>query len=106
MAMPKQGTEDRNIANCVFWAVNPDSAQRDEALAYLAALAAYLSKGEELPFFMDWQGEGILDETLHETYENGEIGFAVDYDVYGEGFDELFSGTLTLSEYIKRQNRN
>lgn len=102
VAMPKPSVEDRNIANCVFLAVNPDSAKRDEALAYLAALAAYLSQREDLPFFKDWQGEGILDETLHKAYENGEVGFAVDYDVYGEGFDELFSGTLPLSEYIKK----
>lgn len=102
ISMPKLGAEDRNIANCVYLAVNPDSSRRDEARAYLAALAAYLSRSEELPFFKDWQGEGVLDKTMHKTYENGEIGFAVDYDIYGEGFDELFSGTMTLSEYIKR----
>ena len=102
ISMPKLGAEDRNIANCVYLAVNPDSSRRDEARAYLAALAAYLSRSEELPFFKEWQGEGVLDKTMHKTYENGEIGFAVDYDIYGEGFDELFSGTMTLSEYIKR----
>lgn len=102
MAMPKLSAADGNIANCVFLAVNPDSARRDEALAYLAALAAYLTRRGDLPFFMDWQGEGVLDETLHKAYENGEVCFAVDYDVYGEGFDELFSGELELSEYIKK----
>lgn len=102
IAMPKLSSADDNIANCVFLAVNPDSARRDEALAYLAALAAYLTQRGDLPFFMDWQGESMLDETLHKAYENGEVCFAVDYDVYGEGFDELFSGELELSEYIKK----
>lgn len=102
IAMPKLNAEDRNIANCVFLAINPDSSRRDEALNYIASLAAYLSQRRDLPFFRDWQGEGMLDETVHRTYENGEIGFSVDYDVYGEGFDELFSGTLTLSEYMEQ----
>lgn len=102
LAMPKLSATDGSIANCVFLAVNPDSARRDEALAYLAALAAYLSQRRDLPFFTDWQGEGMLDETLHKAYENVEIGFAIDYDVYGEGFDELFFGELSLEEYIRK----
>lgn len=101
LAMPKLNAADRNIANCIFLAVNPDSEKRDEALAYIAALAAYLSQNCDQPFYKDWQGEGILDETLHTAYENGEIGFAVDYDAYGQGFEELFSGEMSLSEYIK-----
>ena len=35
-------------------------------------------------------------------YANGERAFANDRDVYGEGLEEMLSGTLSLAEYIQK----
>ena len=93
VSLPKLAAADKNIASCTYLAVNPDSARRDEVLAYLADLIAYLMRGTGMPYFTDWTRENMLDEALYEVYANGEIAFAIDRDVYGEGLEEMLSGT-------------
>lgn len=102
VGMPKFSSSDKNIASCVFLAVNPDSKKRDEALAYLVDLIAYQMKSENVPYFLDEKGESALDTALYKVYENAEIVFAVDSDIYSEGLEEMLSGKLSLSEYIKQ----
>jgi len=99
---PKFAASDKNIAACTFLAVNPDSKERDEALAYLADLIAYQMKSENVPYFSDGKMENVLDTALHKVYENAEIVFAVDSDIYEMGFEEMLSGKLSLSEYMKQ----
>lgn len=105
VSLPKLAATDKNIASCTYLAVNPDSAKLDEVLAYLTDLIAYLMDGGGMPYFTDWERENALDEALYRVYENGEIAFAVDPDVYGEGLEEMLSGTLPLEEYRKDTER-
>lgn len=102
VGMPKLKASDKNSASCVFLAVNPDSKRRDEALAYLADLIAYMMRCDNVPYFSDTKAEGALETALHEVYADGEIVFAVDYDIYEEGLDEMIAGKISLEEYIKR----
>ena len=102
VSLPKLAATDKNIASCTYLAVNPDSAKLDEVLAYLTDLIAYLMDGGGMPYFTDWKRENALDETLYQVYENGEIAFAIDPDVYEEGLEEMLLGTLPLEEYRKK----
>lgn len=102
VGMPKLEVSDRNLASCIFLAVNPDSARRDEVIAYMGDLIAYQMRREDVPYFADWQGVDALDAAVHEVYENGEIAFAPDPDIYEDGLEELLSGMLPLEEYIRR----
>ena len=102
VGMPKFSASDKNIASCIFLAVNPDSKKRDEALAYLADLIAYQMKLEDVPYFSDKKEENALNNALYEVYENAEVVFAVDSDIYDAGFEEMLSGKLSVSEYIKQ----
>ena len=74
----------------------------DEVLAYLTDLIAYLMDGGGMPYFTDWERENALDEALYQVYENGEIAFAIDPDVYEDGLEEMLSGTLSFEEYRKK----
>lgn len=102
VSLPKLAATDKNIASCTYLAVNPDSAKLGEVLAYLTDLIAYLMDGGGMPYFTDWERENALDEVLYQVYENGEIAFAIDPDVYSEGLEEMLSGTLPLEEYIQK----
>lgn len=102
VSLPKFAATDKNIASCTYLAVNPDSAKLEETLAYLTDLIAYLMDGGGMPYFTDWERENALDEKVYQVYENGEIAFGIDFDVYEEGLEEMLSGTLPLDEYIKK----
>lgn len=102
VSLPKLAATDKNIASCTYLAVNPDSAKLEETLAYLTDLIAYLMDGGGMPYFTDWERENALDEKVYQVYENGEIAFGIDFDVYEEGLEEMLSGTLPLEEYIKK----
>ena len=71
-------------------------------MAYLTELIAYLMHGGGMTYFTYWNKENALDETLYQVYENGEIAFAIDPDVYEEGLEEMLLGTLPLEEYRKK----
>ncbi len=71
-------------------------------MAYLADLIAYQMKLEDVPYFSDKKEENALNNALYEVYENAEVVFAVDSDIYDAGFEEMLSGKLSVSEYIKQ----
>ena len=42
----------------------------------------------------------LFDRSLYELYQNGEILFSVEDDVYAEYYD-VMDGTLSVEEFIK-----
>ncbi|MDE7327402.1 MAG: hypothetical protein K2N63_14205 [Lachnospiraceae bacterium] len=102
VGIPKLLASDKNIASCTFLAVNPDSKRREEALSYLADLVAYQMRSEDVPYFADGGTQNALDTALYKVYQDAEIVFAPDSDIYDTGFDEMLSGELSVVEYIKQ----
>lgn len=105
-SIPKGSSTDKNNAACHFLAVNPDSRHLSETLSYLADLIAYMTERDDLWYFKDFPAEpGSLEEQIHSLYENGEISFAIDEDVYGADYAGILMSELPLEEYVQETER-
>ena len=94
------------MVTCYFITVNPNSSRLNEALAYVADLAAYLGARDDLYFLKDFETEpGSFIDQLRGLYEYGEVYFAIDPDVYMIGLDEVMAGEIPPEEYAREAER-
>jgi len=106
VSVPKLNAEDKNYGTCLFLAVNPESDRLEATLQYLADWIAYTMKQPEKPLFFANRevGEDAYEASLYELYQNGEIVFGIDSDIY-EGYDAVLSDVSKLEEYIAETER-
>ena len=106
-AMPKLNATDKNIGTCSFLAVNPNSKNLKETLAYLADLISYTMEQDKIPlhFKQPVKEEGTLRQSIYDLYKNGEITFYMDRDVYVDGFFDVVENGADIEEYIKETKR-
>ena len=62
---------------------------------------------EKMPlFFKDpIPKEATLEKSLYDVYENGDITFCLDENLYWDGFDEVVQKKLSEQEYIEDTDR-
>ena len=106
VSVPKLNAEDKNYGTCLFLAVNPESDRLEATLQYLADWIAYTMKQPEKPlFFVNREvGADAYEASLYELYQNGEIVFSIDSEIY-EGYDAVLSDVSKLEEYIAETER-
>lgn len=106
-SMPKLDETDKNIGGCIFLAVNPNSKKLEQTLGYLSAWIAYQLNAKEKPlYFQDTtSSKDSFHKALYELYENGEITFRIDRDLYDEGFSKVMEQTQDIESYITETQR-
>lgn len=105
-SVPKEKAIDKNNISLYYLVVNGKSKNTKEALSYLADLIAYLMKRDDLMIFKDYQPEaGSWKEQIHSLFENGEVSFAIDEDVYQKDYIEVLKSDQPLTEYVKEIER-
>ncbi len=63
-------------------------------------------KQDELLIFKDYKTEaGSREEQTHKLFENGEVFFAIDEDVYQKDYVEVLKSNQSLEEYAKEIDR-
>lgn len=101
-SFPKAEEGSGNCMVCCFLAVNPNSERLEEALSYIADLAAFLTAQDGVWYFTDLETEpGSFAEQVHNVCRDGELPFATDADVYRKGLEKALSGELGLEEYVE-----
>ena len=101
-SFPSAGNSGKNVVYCYFLAVNPNSLRLKETLSYIADLTAYLMAQENVWYFTDYQVEpGSFEEQIYQLYQNGEIPFSVDADVYLNDMEKAFSGEIPVEQYVE-----
>ncbi len=105
-SIPKGEELAKNNVTLFYLAVNKKSKYKEEALCYLADLIAYLMKQDELLIFKDYKTEvGSREEQTHKLFENGEVFFAIDEDVYQKDYVEVLKSNQSLEEYSEEVER-
>ena len=106
-SVPKISATDKNTGTCEFLAVNPKSSNLKQTLHYIQDYIAYCMAEKELPlFFTDTEVyRDSFVTSLYDLYQNGEITFAIDSDVYGYGFSNVISGDVSLEDYLSEAER-
>ena len=106
-SVPKISATDKNTGTCEFLAVNPKSSNLKQTLHYIQDYIAYCMAEKELPlFFTDTEAyRDSFGTSLYDLYQNGEITFAIDSDVYGYGFSNVISGDVSLEDYLSEAER-
>ncbi len=106
-SMPKLKASDRNIGTCTFLAVNANSGNRKETLAYLADWIKYCMEQKESPLYFKTPvpPKNSLRGSLYELYENGEITFYIDRDVYEDGFFDVVEKGNNIEPYLQETKR-
>lgn len=104
--VPKVSSDSKNVGTCLFLAVNPYSDNMDATLNYISSWVAYTMESKEEPlFFKDREvGTSLYETSLYELYENGEIGFTLDSDIYA-GYDAVLEDIAKLEAYIEETER-
>lgn len=99
---PKLYPEDKNLAACYGIVVNPYSTNLESALEYIGTLVKFLENSENKPLFFKDYGTKIdpLLESLGKIYENGEVYFGIDENLY-QGYREVLNGSRDMEEYIR-----
>ena len=99
--------EEGNIGTITFLAVNPQSENLEDSLAYISAFSKYMlekknsfmlsdeSTYTNTPFFHDW----------YRLYADGNVNFAMDSSVYWETYGAYISGKCELEEAIREMER-
>ncbi len=101
-SFPSAGSSGKNVIYCYFIAVNPNSSRLKETLSYIADLTGYLAAQENVWYFTDYQAEpGSFEEQIYQIYQNGEIPFSVDADVYLTDMEKVFFGEIPVEQYVK-----
>jgi sulfur transfer complex TusBCD TusB component (DsrH family) len=104
--IPKGKDLDKNNVTLYYLAVNKKSKYKEGALSYLTDLIAYLMKQDELLIFKDYKTEaGSREEQTHKLFENGEVFFAIDEDVYQKDYVDVLKSNQSLEEYAKEIDR-
>lgn len=104
--MPKLSAGDVNTASCIILAVNPESDRLEETLNFIEDYVAWQMKGEAPPFFKEpVPAKGSFEADLYALYENGEIAFDIDKDVYMEGIEKVLDGQKDVEEYIRETEK-
>lgn len=63
-------------------------------------------KEEAPPFFKKTvPAKGSFETELYALYENGEIAFGIDSDVYLWGLEEMLNGQKDVEEYIRETEK-
>lgn len=103
-SVPKISATDKNIGTCIFLAVNPKSSNLKETIGYLESYIAYCLAEEDKPLhFIDCDVyQDIYGNSLYDLYKNGEITFAIDSDVYDDGFGSVISGEESCEDYLNK----
>ncbi len=106
-SMPKLSSGDANTGTCILLAVNPASDRLQETLDFLADYVAWQMAEEVLPPFFQQPVPPVdsFEAEVYALYQNGEIAFTVDEDVYLEGFYEMLDGKKDVEEYIRGTER-
>ena len=105
-SIPKREDLDKNNVTLYYLALNKKSEYKEEALCYLADLIAYLMRQDELLIFKDYKTEaGSREEQIHKLFENGEVFFAIDEDVYQKDYVEVLKSNQPLEEYAEEVER-
>lgn len=106
--MPRLNGIDKNPATCVFVAVNPRSKQLKETLNYLADYVAYRNQEKDSLMLSNpaLYSDTPFAKELYQLYENGQITFRMDHNVYQDTVDQYFSDTIPLEDMIKEIERN
>ncbi len=106
-SFPKLDKDDKNVGTCFYLAVNPNSTRLEETLDYLSSYIHYTMGQEKMPlFFKDpIPKDGTLEKSLYDVYENGDITFCLDENLYWDGFDEVVQKKLSEQEYIEDTDR-
>lgn len=104
--VPKVSADSKNVGTCLFLAVNPYSDNLDATLDYIASWIAYTMEREDIPlFFKDRAaGDSVYESSLYELYQNGEIGFTLDADIYA-GYEAVLEDSSKLEAYIEETER-
>ena len=105
-SVPKLSADTKNVGTCVFLAVNPYSDNLDATLDYIASLVAYTMEREDAPLFFQNRvvEDTMYEKSLYELYQNGEISFTLDNDIY-DGYEEVLEDISKLEEYIAETER-
>lgn len=105
-AAPKLSAEAKNAGTCLFLAVNPHSDNLEATLDYISSWSIYTKNRKDAPLFFEKReaGEDPYGASLYELYKNGEIGFAMDADVYA-GYEEVLEDSTKLEKYIEETDR-
>lgn len=104
--LPKLAAGDVNTASCIMLAVNPASDRLKETLDFIADYITWQMKVGTLPFFREpVPDKGSFDAEIYALYENGEIAFDVDSDVYMDGVEEMLDGKKEVEEYIRKTDK-
>lgn len=100
---PKLMQGQKNIGRCYGIVVNPKSDRLETTLQYVASLISFISNQETPPLFFRQfvKDENSLRASLYKIYEDTEIYFGIDADLY-QGYYEVLEGSLDLEEYISR----
>jgi len=106
-SMPKLNATDKNSGTCTYLAVNANAKNRKETLAYLADWIKYCMRQEKVPLYFQQPvpEDDTLRGSLYELYENGEITFYIDRDVYVDGFFNVIENGGNTEDYIKETGR-
>ena len=100
---PKAEKTERNAGTCDYFVVNPNSEHLEDVIAFLESYILYFRNSKETPFFfhtLDTQGNAVLEQ-VRSIYENGELIFGVDPELY-EGYSDVINGSMDMEEYIAR----
>lgn len=105
--MPKLDANDKDTGSCIYLAVNPNSKNLKDTLKYLESWIQYQLYREDKPLYMQ-SADVELDSfsaSLHQLYENGEIAFQIDCDLYEDGFFNLVEEKEEIENYISETDR-
>ena len=103
--MPKLSAEDPSVGSCVMLAINPNSDRLKETLAFMEDYTAWLMK-KGRPFFTGLSAEeGTFKADLYDLYENAEISFGLETNIYLDDYYDMLAGRISMEEYIKDTDR-
>ena len=107
MGIPEMVDGIGNVGTITFLAVNPQSDNLEDSLAYISSFVKYMM--EKTDSFM------LADETmytdtaymrdLYQLYANGTVNFAMDTEVYWTPFSLYMTGEYNLEEMIAEVER-
>ena len=105
--MPKLNSADKDTGRCIYLAVNPNSKNLKDTLKYLESWIQYQLQREDRPLYMqsDNVEQDSFSTSLHQLYQNGEIAFQIEYDLYEEGFFHLVEEKEEIENYITETDR-
>ena len=104
--MPKLSADGKDIGACLFLAVNPHSDNLEATLDYISSWISYIRNQEKKPLFFANRevGENEYEVSLYELYQNGEIAFMLDSDIW-TGYADVLEDITKLEDYITETER-